>query len=325
MIEEVAANIYRIGVPLPGNPLREVNSYFIRGDGGDLLIDTGFRREECYRALRFGLDELGAEQDRLDVLATHMHSDHLSQSIDFAGDRRRIYLSRRDLAYLRRILKGESQHIMRLRFVAEGFPEDVVDRIQKNNPARIYGISRMDDRFTDLDEANALGVGQYSLTVVPVPGHTPGNTMLWLESQKIMFTGDHILFDISPNITAFADVEDSLGDYIESLNRVKGFHVELALPGHRNSGDYHARIDALIAHHERRIAQAERIISETPGLSAYEIASRMTWKIRAKDWDDFPEIQKWYAVGECISHLDYLRKRNRIERERHIGVWKYHT
>lgn len=33
MIEEVAKNIYRIGVVLPGNPLKELNSYFIRGEG----------------------------------------------------------------------------------------------------------------------------------------------------------------------------------------------------------------------------------------------------------------------------------------------------
>jgi glyoxylase-like metal-dependent hydrolase (beta-lactamase superfamily II) len=325
MIEEVAANIYRIDVPLPGNPLREVNSYFIRGDDGDLLIDTGFRKFECHEALRLGLTELGSKKDQLDVIATHLHSDHLGLAVELAGDGRRVYMSRKDLAYLRGILTGEFQQIMRLRFVAEGFPEDVVGRIQKNNPARIYGISGMDDRFTALDDAEVINIGQYSLTAIPVPGHTPGNTMLWMEKQKIMFTGDHILFDISPNITAFVGVEDSLGDYLESLNRVKEFPVEFALPGHRKRGDYHARIDALIAHHERRIAQAERIVSEAPGLSAYEIASRMTWNIRAKDWDDFPETQKWYAVGECISHLDYLRKRNRIRRERQIGIWKYFT
>jgi glyoxylase-like metal-dependent hydrolase (beta-lactamase superfamily II) len=324
-MEEVAANIYRIGVPLPGNPLREINSYFIRGDAGDLLIDTGFRKLECHEALRLGLAELGSKRDQLDVIATHLHSDHLSLAVELAGDCRRIYMSRKDLAYLQGILTGEFQQIMRLRFVAEGFPKDVVERVQKNNPARVYGISGMDDRFTALDGTEVINIGQYSLTVIPVPGHTPGNTMLWLEKQKIMFTGDHILFDISPNITAFVGVEDSLGDYLESLNRVKEFPVEFALPGHRKQGDYHARIDALIAHHERRIAQAERIISETPGLSAYEIASRMTWNIRAKDWDNFPETQKWYAVGECISHLDYLRKRNSIRRERQIGIWKYFT
>ena len=42
MVKEMAKNIYRIEVPMPDNPLRILNSYFIRGEERDLLIDTGF-------------------------------------------------------------------------------------------------------------------------------------------------------------------------------------------------------------------------------------------------------------------------------------------
>ena len=49
LVEQVADGIWRIGVELPQNPLRELNSYLIKGKENerDLLIDTGFRREEC--------------------------------------------------------------------------------------------------------------------------------------------------------------------------------------------------------------------------------------------------------------------------------------
>lgn len=51
LVEQVADGIWRIGVELPQNPLRELNSYLIKGKENerDLLIDTGFRREECRR------------------------------------------------------------------------------------------------------------------------------------------------------------------------------------------------------------------------------------------------------------------------------------
>lgn len=49
VVEQVKENIYRLGVTLPQNPLRELNSYLIRGGERDLLIDTGFRRPECRR------------------------------------------------------------------------------------------------------------------------------------------------------------------------------------------------------------------------------------------------------------------------------------
>ena len=71
MVEEVAKNIYRIGVPLPNNPLKELNSYFIRGKDSDLLIDTGFRCDTCFQALAAGLDALHSEPTRRDVLITH--------------------------------------------------------------------------------------------------------------------------------------------------------------------------------------------------------------------------------------------------------------
>ena len=58
LVEQVADGIWRIGVELPQNPLRELNSYLIKGKENerDLLIDTGFRREECREALFAGLD-----------------------------------------------------------------------------------------------------------------------------------------------------------------------------------------------------------------------------------------------------------------------------
>ena len=40
----------------------------------------------------------------------------------------------------------------------------------------------------------------------------------------------------------------------------------------------------------------------------------MTWKIRSRDWESFPPVQKWFAVGECLSHLDHLVFRGDIRR-----------
>jgi hypothetical protein len=41
----------------------------------------------------------------------------------------------------------------------------------------------------------------------------------------------------------------------------------------------------------------------------------MTWKISAKSWAEFPPGQKWFAIGEALSHLNYLRLRGKIRRE----------
>ena len=51
MPEEIMQNIHRIPVPLPGNPLKELNAYLIRGKDRNLLIDTGFRQPAWEEAL----------------------------------------------------------------------------------------------------------------------------------------------------------------------------------------------------------------------------------------------------------------------------------
>lgn len=52
MVEQVLPRIYHICVPLVGNPLKELNSYLIKDDGRNLLIDTGFRRNLVERHFR---------------------------------------------------------------------------------------------------------------------------------------------------------------------------------------------------------------------------------------------------------------------------------
>ena len=47
--------------------------------------------------------------------------------------------------------------------------------------------------------------------------------------------------------------------------------------------------------------------------TAYSMAQLMTWKIRCKSWEDFPEPQKWFATGEAVAHLQYLTGRGLAE------------
>lgn len=323
MIEKIKDNIFRIPVPLPNNPLKELNSYFIRGDESDLLIDVGFRLPECFDALESGLKELKSDPKRRDVLLTHLHTDHTGQVYDFVGSGRKIYMSEPDMNYLAKLLTDEVVADFYSRFISEGFPEELLNKIKESNPAFTNTMDGINAQFHGLQEGEIIKVGDYSLQTISVPGHTPGCAMFWIESHKTMFTGDNILFNITPNITLWVGVEDALGDYLDSLRKSLLYPVELALPGHRMVGDYKQRIEELLLHHERRIDEAFAIISSSPMLCSYEIAARMKWKIRATDWTSFPFIQKWFAVGECLSHLDYLRKRGKIERKKIDGIYRY--
>jgi glyoxylase-like metal-dependent hydrolase (beta-lactamase superfamily II) len=138
------------------------------------------------------------------------------------------------------------------------------------------------------------------------PGHTPGHVCLYEPEQKFFISGDHILGDISPNITAWPEMEDALGSYLEGLGKVEKMDITLILPGHRNLICHHRqRIAELRKHHEARLQEVRDILKKG-AMSAYQVASFMSWDLDYESWDDFPMFQRWFATGEAIAHLKHL-------------------
>lgn len=314
MTEQIAERIWRIPVPLPGNPLKELNAYLLLGGERELLIDTGFRLEACREALWAGLAEHGLKPGEVEILLTHLHSDHSGLAPEAAGERS-IYISKTDRPSLsdaacRQERRAESDR----RYYAEGFPPELLAGVEQNNPARSMAPLAAGN-YADLEDGQTLEAGGCKLICLSMPGHTPGQMCFLEEREGILFTGDHVLFDITPNITAWAGMEDALGTYLESLKRIRPVEHRLALPGHRKGGDLKKRVDELLDHHRCRLEEALRVVEEHPGAGAYELAGHMTWRIRANSWEDFPVAQKWFAVGECMSHLDYLTLRGLIRCE----------
>lgn len=323
MPEEILKNIYRIQVPLPKNPLRILNSYLIRGQDRSLLVDTGFCQPECREALFQALDELNINRATLDVFGTHIHSDHIGLAPEVIGPGRSIYLGAGDFHWVASDESNLYWNIMDERFLKEGFPKEELDSLLYTNPARNYGPELDLPNYKVVRGGDVFELGGHRLEVVDAPGHTPGMVCLWMEAEGVMFTADHILFDITPNITMWPNMENSLGTYLDSLRRFRDYPVKQSLPGHREEGNYLGRIEELLAHHDHRVGETEQIVSARPGMTTYEIASKMTWAIRAKNWQEFPTIQKWFAVGEALAHLDYLCKQGRVARVEDQGIHRY--
>ena len=110
MYTHIEGNIYSIFVPLPDNPLRNLNAYLIKDDKRSLLIDTGFRRDECREALLGGLAELGVSMDNTDICLTHLHSDHTGLAPEIAGPNSKIFMSREDSRRLREFQRSANTH-----------------------------------------------------------------------------------------------------------------------------------------------------------------------------------------------------------------------
>ena len=313
MPEEIVPGLYRIPVPLPGNPLRELNAYLIYGKDRCLLVDTGFCQDACRRALFSQMGELGLKAGDVDVLLTHLHSDHAGLAPEAAGEKGTIYISAADRPSLDGAAAQRAARWAEVteRFCSEGFPPRILEELERTNPARALAPPT-GGRYESLEDGQVLEAGGFRLQALLMPGHTPGQMCFWIEKEGLMLLGDHVLFDITPNIAAWPEMPDALGAYLESLERIRAYAPVRGLPGHRGGGDLAARVDALQEHHRLRLEETLRLVRQHPGAGAYELAGYMTWRIRARNWAEFPAPQKWFAVGECMAHLDRLIAQGRI-------------
>lgn len=322
MYTHIEDNIYTIPVPLPNNPLRQLNSYVIKGEGRNLVIDTGFKLEECRKALCDGLEELGVDMNCTDIFLTHLHSDHSGLAAELATQSSKIYISRADGELLTLSLTQGLGRVEEYR--SYGFSEKELENFWENPSMKYRQESPFN--FTYVADGDVLTYGGRRLEVIFTPGHTPGHVCLYDRANKVMFLGDHVLFNITPNITTWPFFEDPLGHYVHSLMDISIYDVRLPLPAHRGvNGTMAERVGTIIEHHGARIREMLDILTERPGLTPYDLSGMMTWRVHGKtnSWADFPLNQKWFAVGETAAHLDYLLKRGRVRREFDGRCWHY--
>jgi hypothetical protein len=77
--------------------------------------------------------------------------------------------------------------------------------------------------------------------------------------------------------------------------------------------NHRGRVLELLQHHENRLSEALYAL-KSGEKTAWEVAPYLSWDIKADSWDQFPAIQKWFAFGETIAHLDYLEVNKKIIR-----------
>jgi glyoxylase-like metal-dependent hydrolase (beta-lactamase superfamily II) len=312
MIEEIAANLYKIEIPLPESPLKSLNSYVIKTQDRNLIIDTGLNREECLDAMISGLRELAVDIRRTDFFITHLHSDHLGLVSSLATHNSTIYFNQPDADRIKAgIFLDDLIAFARL----NGFPENDLQTISYTHPGFKYRPKENLD-FYILKEGDTIRIADYGFNCVETPGHTKGHMCLYEPNKKIFVAGDHILNDITPNILLMSDEWDPLKAYLESLDKVYGLDIELVLPGHRGTlTNCRERIQELKHHHQERLDEIISILGKDKK-SAFEIASEMSWDILYDSWELFPVPQKWFATGEAIAHLKYLEEKWMIRKEK---------
>lgn len=312
----VSPGVYRIPLPLPTDGLRAVNVYAVRDNDTLVLVDSGWAIEEAREQLDRALAAIDTHLSDVDhFLVTHVHRDHYTQAIlvrqEFGT---RIGLGAGERPSLDVLTGSDTRtrfpHAARLRAAGAHDLLAKLAEARRASRSELKAYEAPDEWFAD---GTRTAIGDRTLRAIATPGHTRGHLVYADEPAGLLFAGDHVLPHITPSIGFEpAPAEHPLRDYLDSLRLVRALPDMRLLPAHGPvTGSAHARIDALLDHHDHRL-DATLAAVEHGATTAVEVAGRLTWTRRDRTLAELDLFNAMLAVLETLSHLDLLVLQGRV-------------
>jgi glyoxylase-like metal-dependent hydrolase (beta-lactamase superfamily II) len=167
---------------------------------------------------------------------------------------------------------------------------------------------RLPERLLPLRPGDSIELGGSKARVVHTPGHSDFHFILHDERQRLLFAGDHLLLEITPNIGLWTyTAPRPLRRYLDSLASLRGLDVDLVFPGHGPLfHDLDGRVDELIAHHEERLSVMLAALDGRPA-TPFEVARRVFP-------EDLTDHQLRFALAETLAHLEHLEGEDYVQR-----------
>ncbi|MEW6034885.1 MAG: MBL fold metallo-hydrolase [Chloroflexota bacterium] len=326
---EILPGVHQFKVPLPEMPLDWVNIYLVRGPRGSLLIDTGWDAPGVFDNLcqQFAADNVKIE-DIKQVVVTHVHVDHYGLVARFkqlSGARVLVHPAEESLVEERYVnYDGLLEHMARW-LAQNGVPGEELPKLHKVSLAmRKYVLTTQADAAAN--EGDILSTGSFNLRVLLTPGHSPGHICLYEPEKRLLFSGDHLLPDITTHVGVHPqNTPNPLGDYLASLKKLRDLQVDLILPAHgRTFTGLQQRIDELFRHHEERKQDILGLLDREKR-TVYHVATHMTWMkdIGGMPYDRLSYMDKRLAIMETLAHLEVLLQEGKVRRVEEDGLAKY--
>ncbi|MFD7520819.1 MBL fold metallo-hydrolase [Paenibacillus chitinolyticus] len=313
--------LWQIKVPLPF-PLRWVNSYLLREPDGSLtVIDPGLRTEAGEALWNEALEGLGFGYDRISqVVLTHHHPDHYGMAGWFQERTGApVYLSETGIGQVR-LLWGDGQPMTSLLtglFARHGMDAALCGELAKHMDSFVPLVSPQ-PQLTALRAGDRVRLGGAAYEAIETPGHAAGHLCFYDAQTREIFCGDHVLPQISPNVSFMPGVEDDpLGAYMASLRDIAPLAVDMAYPGHRSPfAAFGRRAEELVRHHEERLELMADKLHEP--MTAYELC-------RDTFGDRLTLHQLRFAMAETIAHTVRLAVEGRVTESEREGLIVYET
>ena len=321
-IRQVAPSVYWLRMPLPF-ALEHINLWLLDDGDGWTIVDCGFGTDET-RALWDGIFAscLNGKPVRR-IVITHFHPDHFGLAAWLADKwRAPVLMTRPEYA------AAQAWHTSRELFTRSanfelfkkhGLQINVDGAPPPRENLFRRGVPAIPSSVIPLDDGAPLNINGRKWRVVTGYGHSPEHAALVCDELGVLIAGDMVLPRISTNVSVQPNLPDAdpLGQFLDSLTRYAALDADtLVLPSH--GLPFHGlrpRIQALHDHHALRLD--ELLVACAAPRTGAELMP-VIFK-RALD----PQ-QTFFAMGETLSHLNYLQHRGRLARTcGEDGIYRY--
>jgi glyoxylase-like metal-dependent hydrolase (beta-lactamase superfamily II) len=306
----VCPEVFELRLPIPWEDTH-VNC-FLLPDGEQVdMIDCGMSSQESFGLIADALRELAGPRARLRrLVVTHIHPDHYGGAGEmtqrYGAD---LYLHRLEVPMVHpRYLEIEQLVEEVGRYLQmHGVPDAEADFL-KNASRGFRQFVKPALPVLQLDGTELVELGRRRLRVEWTPGHSPGHVCLFDADAGILFAGDQLLPNASPNVGLHPQsTPNPLDDYLAGLRRLVEMEPSLVLPAHgrpfRAAGE---RAAELLEHHRRRKDRMVEVIGDGE-LNGWQVATAV-WGVR----ENLHEMRM--ALQEGLAHLQSLSLEGRLEK-----------
>jgi glyoxylase-like metal-dependent hydrolase (beta-lactamase superfamily II) len=321
LIDRILPDLYRITLPMPFR-LRHVHVYALLHEGRVALFDTGMNIPETYKVLDEALATLGKTTKDIDhIFLTHFHADHCG----IAGAIQKLSGA---AVRLSAVDEMRLQHNNRLEelaerarnfFLPQGLPQKAMDTLVKL--MALFRKATLPFQVgCHLQPHEKITLGDRTIEVIAAPGHTAGQMCFYLPAEGIFLAGDHVLPDITPNLSPdiFRLEYRPLRSFLESLGAIHDLPVRMVYPAHGEPfPDLRRRVDEMKEHHAERtqlIVEALRGEEKT----AFEVSGVIFGT-------ELPEFDQFLALNETYVHLVELMDKGQVRTDERGGLVLYRT
>lgn len=318
--------ILRLPTPT-GYDFGDINSYAILPESGSdqlVLIDTGVGRDKCWQGLVDGLAQFGYGIEDIDLLLlTHGHVDHFGQGArikQVSGCE--VWGHEAIAASVTRYLPSEEQIIHEKAFFKTlGLNDEMYDRAYnyREHVKKVFKPCPLDHHLQDSD---MIPIEGFALQAIHTPGHCPEGLVFWQAETRQMFSGDHLLTDITPvcllHIPKPLEQErnHALTEYYQSTDKVYPYEIDAVYPAHGDViHDHRALIDGYKLSTERRLLKISKILQKHGSLTPLGVGQQLF----PKAWENM----LYAVVSEVMGHLDMLADAGFAEISERQGVLYY--